>query len=225
MRDITRYEFIKLERYTIEQIKIPEILLNENAAIKVIDNIDLNMRHSFAIICGVSKNGNYGLIVARLLLGMGKKVEVYLVDSMNEVSQEFLNNIDILNRMGLKLNNLETIEELENFGENLKKVNTLIDAVTGIEYSGRFQGPTEYIIEKINRSRIYTISIDIPSGMDYDTGKCNTLCVQPDLVVTFEYMKKGLHIIDELSRFKVVVENIGIPEIAKKYVLNEEKLC
>lgn len=211
MKTIPREDFLDLLKYNKELgISMDKII--ENAACKIINNIDLSRRDTFAIICGTKDNGAYGLTVARLLKSERKYVEVYIVDTDKEQSDEFKNQFEIIKRIDIKINYLQTIGELEDFSKNLCRVNTLIDAITGIEYNSIFQGVTEYVINTINKSRIYTISIDIPSGMDYDTGDIKIACVMSDLVITFYKSKIGIEKNIGLHKFDVKVVNIGLIE-------------
>lgn len=210
MKVIDRRSFQDLETYNIEKLGMDPNVLVEQAALKTIKHIDLDLRHSFAIICGVNKNGSYGLAIARNLYAEGKKVYLYIVDSLNLASEEFKYQYDIIKNLDIEVSFLETLGDLDEFPSDLNKVNTLIDAISGIEFERSFQGPTEFVIDCINKSRIYTISVDIPSGMDYDTGECNIVCVQADLVVTFLALKKGLTKTSEIYKQDIKVENIGM---------------
>lgn len=217
MSTISKKEFYDLLDYNIKKIGMTKSIIIENAAQKVMKHIDLNNRKTFVIICGVNMNGSYGLALARNLVSEGKNVEVFIVETDNKKNEDFSSQFEIIKNTDIKINYLETIEELENFSKKINSVNTIIDAITGIEYDFKFHGTTEYIIDVINKSRIYTISIDIPSGMDYDTGETKIACIMSDLVVTFFKSKKGIKKNIGLHRFIVKIENIGLLE-REKYV-------
>lgn len=210
MELINRLQFQDMEDYTINYLGIKEEIIIENAALKVISHINLNQRQSFAVICGTTQNGAYGLAIARNLLSIGKFVDIYIVDSANIPSESFKYQFEILKKIDANIHYLETIEELENFSNDLNRVNTLIDAIVGIEWDSTFHGACEYVIDTINKSRIYTVSVDLPSGMDYDTGDVNIACVNSDLVVTFVNIKKGLLENNNLHKYEIKVENIGL---------------
>lgn len=215
MKIIDREGYRYLERLCLDSLKIPKDVILEHGALSFVKNINLDKRDTFAVVCGVSENGAYGLTIARILISYGKKVDIYLVDSPEIANDDFIRAYGLLKNMGVELKMLETIGELEAFSQGLLAVNTIIDAICGIDYQGFFQGPTEYVIDVINRSRIFTISVDIPSGMDYDTGKCKTLMVRPDACITFEFMKKGLSNELGISKYQVIVESTGIPKYIK----------
>lgn len=200
-----------IESYAIESYGIPDVALMENAALKVMKNIDLVNRETFAIICGTGNNGADGLVIARNLLALDKTVYVFLLGDINKGSRLFDLNLKVLEKMEANIQNLETIGDFEDFEKNLGRVNTIIDAITGIGFEGAFQGVYDFVIDVINRSRIYTISVDMPSGMEANTGYVPTVCIIPDIVVTFQIMKKGLLETNRLLNTKIIVEPIGIP--------------
>lgn len=206
---ILREDYSKLLKYNIDQYKISYDLFIEHSAIKVLKNINLKLRETFAVISGITENGAIGLACARLLKSEKKYVEVYIVDNKDTATEEFKKQLELIKQLEININYLETLEELQNLSSDLNRVNTVIDAISGREYESTFSGTTEYIIDCVNKSRIFTISIDLPTGMDYDTGETNLMRIDSDLVVTFHALKKGLINSD---RFEVVVEKIGLIE-------------
>lgn len=208
---ITKEQMKTIERYAVESFGIPEIALMEHAALKVMKNIDLVNRETFAIICGTGNNGADGLVIARNLLSLGKQVYVFIIGEADEGSELFKMNLNILKNIDANIKTLETLGDFESFEKDLEKVNTIIDAITGIGFEGAFVGVYDFIIDMINRSRIYTISVDMPSGMEANTGHVPTVCVIPDVVVTFQFVKKGLLQTNKLLNTKIIVESIGIP--------------
>lgn len=210
MKKIDRETFLDLQKYNHLTLAIKPELTIEQGAIKVIKNINLQLRHTFGIVCGISQNGAYGLAIARNLIALGKDVYIYIVDNVAKASPEFKYQWKMIEKLNIKVNYLETIGELEDFPSSIHNVNTIIDAITGIEFDSSFNGAAEYVIDSINKSRTYTISVDIPSGMDYDTGIVSNLGVNPDLVVTFEDLKEGLINQTGLYKYEVIVERIGL---------------
>lgn len=211
MTFITKDEFKDLIEYNLG-LGVSKATILENAAVKIIKHINLDMRQTFAVICGTGDNGEYGLALARNLISLGKYVDIFILDTNEESTIEFRNQFRIIEKSKANIKFLETLGELESFENDLSKVNTIIDAITGIDYSPNFTGVLEFIIEKINRSRIHIISVDIPSGLDYDTGRTKISPVIADMVVTFEKLKKPLEFTFEMVKTKVVVEKIGLIE-------------
>lgn len=208
----------KIDQYAIDILKVPSICLVEKAALAVIKNINLEKRTSFAIVVGVGNNGADGLAIARNLLAMGKYVEIYIVGDLTKQSQDFKLNLDSCKRLTDKIFEPESIEDLAIMEKNLEEVSTIIDAIFGTGLNRTIQGMHSYMISLINRTMKYTISVDIPSGLDGDSGKKWGEVVDCDLIVTMQIMKMGVY---EKSRFrdKCIVEDIGIPQKAIAAIL------
>ena len=92
-------EMRAIDKYAIENLGIPSVVLMENAALKVIKNIDLKNTHSFTIISGIGNNGGDGLAIARHLMVSGKKVELYIIGNISRGSEDFKINLNILKNM------------------------------------------------------------------------------------------------------------------------------
>lgn len=208
----------KIDQYAIDVLKVPSICLVERAALAVIKNINLEKRTSFAIVVGVGNNGADGLAIARNLLAMGRYVEIYIVGDLTKQSQDFKLNLDSCKRLTDKIYKPESIEDLAIMEKNLEEVSTIIDAIFGTGLNRTIQGMHAYMISLINRTMKYTISVDIPSGLDGDSGRNWGEVVDSDLIVSMQIMKKGVY---EKNRFKdkCIVEDIGIPQKAIRAIL------
>lgn len=208
----------KIDQYAIDILKVPSICLVERAALAVIKNINLDVRNSFAIIVGVGNNGADGLAIARNLLAMGKYVEIYIVGDLSKQSPDFKLNLDSCRRLTDKIFEPESIEDLAIMEKNLEEVSTIIDAIFGTGLNRTVGGMQAYMISLINRTMKYTISVDIPSGLDGDNGKSWGEVVDSDLIVSMQIMKRGVY---EKNRFrdKCIVEDIGIPQKAIEAIL------
>lgn len=208
----------KIDQYAIDVLKVPSICLVERAALAVIKNINLEVRTSFAIVVGVGNNGADGLAIARNLLAMGKYVEIYIVGDLTKQSEDFKLNLDSCKRLTDKIFVPESIEDLSIMEKNLEEVSTIIDAIFGTGLNRTVGGMQSYMISLINRTMKYTISVDIPSGLDGDNGRFWGEVVDSDLIVSMQIMKRGVY---EKNRFrdKCIVEDIGIPQKAIRAIL------
>ena len=208
----------KIDQYAIDVLKVPSICLVERAALAVIKNINLEKRNSFAIVVGVGNNGADGLAIARNLLAMGKYVEIYIVGDLTKQSQDFKLNLDSCKRLTDKIFEPKSIEDLAIMERNLEEVSTIIDAIFGTGLNRTVGGMQSYMISLINRTMKYTISVDIPSGLDGDSGRNWGEVVDSDLIISMQIMKRGVY---EKSHFKdkCIVEDIGIPQKAIRAIL------
>ncbi len=218
MRAVTAEEMKNIDRYAIEQLGIPSLLLMENAALRTIDAIDLEKRHSFAVFCGTGNNGGDGLAIARGLHALGKEVRVFLVGDPKRASEEFSVNRATLEHLNLEVSQVETLGDLDTMMTQLGKVNTIIDCLFGTGLNREVKGVAAVVIEQINQSRIFTISVDLPSGLDADRGNIWGTFVEPGLVVCLEMLKKGL-VSNPYIHCPIRLVPIGIPEEAKRAIL------
>ncbi len=217
---VTGEQMRAIDQYAIKSMEIPSIVLMENAALQVINKIDLNLRHSFAIFCGTGNNGGDGLAIARGLINHGKDVSVFIVGDRKSITNEFHINYRILEHMRAELKWIETLEDLDHMMQKMQEVNTLIDCIFGIGLSREVKGTAAVVIEQINASRIYTISVDIPSGIHATTGQILGTYVEANEVVCLQYLKSGLSD-NKYLHCPINVVKIGIPEQARKYVMGE----
>lgn len=208
----------KIDQYAIDILKVPSICLVERAALAVIKNINLEVRTSFAIVVGVGNNGADGLAIARNLLAMGKYVEIYIVGDLSKQSEDFKLNLDSCRRLTDKIFEPKSIEDLAIMEKNLAEVSTIVDAIFGTGLNRTVTGMHSYMISLINRTMKYTISVDIPSGLDGDDGREWGEVVDSDLIVSMQLIKRGVY---EKNRFKdkCIVEDIGIPKKAIEAIL------
>lgn len=207
---VSRKTMQEIDSFAIKNLGIPSICLVERASLAVMKNIDLAHRDSFAIIASTGNNGADGLALARNLLGLGKDVDIYLLGNPDRGSYEFQINLNICKKLTENIYPVVTIEDMEFFDQNLERVNTIIDAIFGTGLNRPVDGVFSYVIDLINRKRIYKISIDLPSGLDADTGEALGIAVESDLVVCMQVLKKGLYE-STYYRKRTVVEDIGIP--------------
>lgn len=187
----------------------------ENAALKVLKNIDLNSLNSFCIVCSKGNNGGDGFALARHLFVLGKKVECFLIGSEEGMSRECKINYKIVQELGITSYNIESIKDTESLKECLNTSDMVVDAIFGTGLVRKIEGIYDTVITLINESNKYVLSIDIPSGMDSDTGKILGNCIEADTTITFQLYKKGfLRYGTDRHTGEIILEEIGIPPVA-----------
>jgi len=211
MESISCQEMKEMDSYAINTVGIPSIVLMENAALKVINNIDLNY-NNYTVVCGRGNNGGDGLAVARHLIIKGKKVRIYIVGDLKNGTEDFIINLNILKNLTAEIINIKGEKELLQLKEDLLVSEITIDALFGIGLKRNIEGLYFEVIKMINNESKQIISVDIPSGIDGDTGKPMGICVKADKTVTFHKMKKGLLNCGDYAG-EIIVEDIGIPNI------------
>ncbi|MCM8710178.1 NAD(P)H-hydrate dehydratase [Clostridium sp. SYSU_GA19001] len=224
----------EIDKYCIETLKIPGIVLMENAALKIIKNIDLKNCKSFSIICGSGNNGGDGFAVARHLFVLGKKVDVFLVGSEDNMSTDCKVNYTALKNLGVAINKVSNVEDLSELREAVLRCEITIDAIFGTGLKRNIEGIYDLVISVMNENSKFILSIDVPSGFNSDTGKVLGNCIKAHKTVTFQLYKRGfLNYGSDRYTGEVAVEAIGIPEFAvdkfhdnefivEKYMLKEK---
>ena len=168
------------------------------------------------VFAGLGNNGGDGLVIARHLAGYGTSVTVFLLGQPDNIrSEECSWNWNLLEKM-------ESVKLLTggNFDllNNLDKFDIIIDGILGTGILGEIREPQASAIMFINKSNAFKLSVDIPSGVDPDTGNRNLPHVNADMTVTFHRMKVGMP-----KRIvvcgEIFVEKIGIPPEAEIGVL------
>jgi NAD(P)H-hydrate epimerase len=193
----------EVDRWCIEKIGIPSVVLMERAAMSVCEEIlkelSDNENGKVFICCGTGNNGADGLAVGRILLNKGINTHIYILGNMDKSSQEFMLQYNILNNIKANVTMLgEEVPDnvfFDNNEINVAKLNNndiIVDAIFGIGLSRNVEGKYRNIIEKINASGKKVISIDIPSGLCADRGVVMGCSVKADKTVTFGKMKAGL---------------------------------
>ncbi|MBQ7193268.1 MAG: NAD(P)H-hydrate epimerase, partial [Synergistaceae bacterium] len=204
----SRQQAREADKRAMETFGIPGILLMENAALAVVREV--KEYAVFAIVCSPGSNGGDGLAIARHLCIMGKDVRVYIIGDPKKGSEDFQTNLKIMSRLAPEV--LNTVND-ENFGEfesALKGCEACIDAIFGTGLNRPVEGIFKRAIEAMNSLTSHIVAVDIPSGLDCDSGEELGIAVRATRTVTFHRMKKGLDISPQFGG-DVTVSYIGIP--------------
>lgn len=206
-----------VDKYCIEKLQIPGILLMENAAISVINNIDLNSNDVFTVVCGTGNNGGDGFAIARHLILRGKKVNVFILGNIKKLSYDCKINFNYINKLGIKVHNISCKEDIESLRNLLLLSNITIDSIFGTGLSRKIEGIYEETIKCINNNSKYIIAIDVPSGLDSNSGEVLGTCIKANKTITFQFYKVGFLNYNSLNYTgKILTTNIGIPSIVEQ---------
>ncbi len=165
------------------------------------------------IFVGMGNNGGDGLVMARHLAGYGAKVTVMLLGSPEKIKTEESNwNWSILQKMpSVKLMSGDSL----NFDF---KPDVIVDGILGTGISGEIREPYASAINYINEADCYKFAVDVPSGLDPQTGETANICTKCDMTVTFHKMKQGIPKRKDLTG-ELYAEKIGIPPEAEEGIL------
>lgn len=201
-----------MDREYIEDFNMPSIVLMENAIIRFLENIDLT-KESFTIISGRGNNGGDALGIARHLLNKGKKIYVHILEKKKSGSEDYNINLNILERLGVKIKDISHNSSIENLRNDIIKSQVVIDGIFGTGLKREISGLYLEAIRCINENSNFTISIDVPSGIDSDTGEVMGEAVKANETITFQVYKKGF-LNYKASEYtgEIKTVDIGIPK-------------
>ncbi len=203
-----------------EYLGVSKLLLMENAGAalaKVIgDIVEGSTRVLF--ICGLGNNGGDGMVAARHLSG-NYHVTIYLLGEEGKVRTEEANyNLSIIKSLKytVKLKFFRGLHDLEKLKEEISNSDVIIDAIFGTGLKGDIRSPFKEVIETINNSGKKVIAVDIPSGLNPDTGQVHGIAIKAYSTITFHKAKRGL-IKKGAEKYvgKLYVASIGIPKEAE----------
>ncbi len=213
---VTAEQMRQVDRKTITEYGIPEMVLMENAGRAIVsflqDNFEDLQHKAITILAGAGNNGGDGLVAARYLHYMGIPVKVFLL-AERELSPSTQQNYDILSHLPVKLYLLDTENSMHLFKVTVNYSDILIDALLGTGTSRDVTGKTEQVIEIVNRRSCVKVAVDVPSGLNSDTGEVWGQCVKADYTVALAQPKCG-HYLNKGLKYcgNVVVKEIGIPQ-------------
>lgn len=155
MISVTAEEMRKIDKYAIEEIGIPSIVLMENAKNAMINYIPLDGYEKYIIVAGVGNNGGDALAMARDLILEEKETYIYIAGNLNKASEDFKINYNILKNIGGNIIALENEEDLLKLKENLSGDSIIIDGIFGTGLNSGIRGIIFEIIDIINSSNAF----------------------------------------------------------------------
>jgi NAD(P)H-hydrate epimerase len=215
--EITVKQMMQIEENG-HQMGFPRRLMMENAGavtarylLKKYDNIS---DKKFTVFAGLGNNGGDALVIARHLAGFGCKPDVILLGSPDKIkTEEAISNWKILEKMD-SVNLIITSDSKQ----IIIKADIIVDGILGTGVSGSIREPYASAIDIINNLSAFKLAVDIPSGLDPDTGKIADKCVKADVTITYHKMKIGMPKRIDMCGV-IIVEKIGIPPEAEIGVL------
>jgi len=209
---VTPQQMAEMDKFTIEQIKIPGIVLMENAGrgtAKIAEELLGNAAGAdIAIFCGAGNNGGDGYVIARHLLNRGAFVKTYVLTDREKIKGDAKTNLGVLEKMGC---NVHFIKDITDISEGTPDL--IVDAMLGTGVKGAPRGLYAEAVEFINTLNAPVISVDIPTGVDGLTGAVEGPAIQAEVTATMALPKRGLLFSpgrDHVGRLEVV--DIGMPQ-------------
>jgi len=217
-RVMSRDEVRAVDRWAIHEMGVPGVVLMENAgrscAELVKDRLAAVQNPEVGIFCGTGNNGGDGYVIARHLLSAGFRVSVVLCGEREKVRGDARINLDILERLGYTVEHLDpgATDAASRIREWAGHADMIVDALFGTGLQGELREPYRSLIETINTLKRPVLAVDIPSGLDCDTGQPLGSAVLATCTVTFVAVKKGFLAVPEARRYvgELYVTSIGI---------------
>ena len=168
MRILTAAQMREADRYTIEEIGIPALVLMENAGRQVVAAMESAYESALegrvAVLCGRGNNGGDGFVVARTLLQRGIETLVFVIGSVTDVRGDARTNLEILGRLGVTVVEIADAQSWELHFSEISKCSLIVDAIFGTGLRAPLAGMLETVVADVNASEIPIVSIDVPTG-------------------------------------------------------------
>ena len=213
MRLVTAQQMRDLDRRAGVEGAVPSLTLMENAGTRAFE-VASQMLESpagkhVAVVCGKGNNGGDGFVVARLLADAGADVSVSLLGNPDEVKGDARANLDLVRRNRIPLTVVSQPAEVP----DLRGYDLVVDAILGTGIRGEVTGLAADGIGAVNDSGCPVLALDVPSGVDADTGVVCGVCVDADATITFALPKIGL-LLFPAAEFvgELMVGDIGMPQ-------------
>jgi hydroxyethylthiazole kinase-like uncharacterized protein yjeF len=215
---MSRDQVRAFDSFAINKLGIPGVVLMENAGRSCAELIKEKLagveKPKVCIFCGTGNNGGDGYVIARHLLNSGFDVTVVICGDRSKVKGDAGINLDILERLG------QPIEQLNLKGGDITGrvkafaagADMLVDGLFGTGLKGQLSDEYKQLIESVNSENCPVLAVDIPSGLDCDTGEPLGAAIRADYTVTFVAVKKGLTCADNTSQYtgEIFVASIGV---------------
>jgi hydroxyethylthiazole kinase-like uncharacterized protein yjeF len=214
---LSRDQMRAFDKHAIEVCRVPSIVLMENAGRGATDVIERDVLGGRAdnkrvvVVCGAGNNGGDGFVVGRHLLARGARVEAWLAGEATKMTADCRANYDAFVGLGGRVD-VVSAAALDPLRVALAGSDLVIDALFGTGLDRPLGELFAGIVTFINDARVRKVSLDVPSGMNADTGVAMGTAVRADVTVTFAHLKLG-HLTGQGAHLSGVVKvvDIGVP--------------
>ena len=218
----------QVDKYAIENIGIQSMVLMERAALQValVARQKLGSNGRVVAVTGVGNNGGDAVAAARILNNRDLSTFVYVVGNPDKATEDFKRQTGIYEKSGgtivcLNENNISLLD-------SIGKDDVILDGIFGVGLSREVDGFYKDVINKINASVGTKIAIDVPSGINADTGEMMGCAVKADFTVTFNANRTGIVLYPgKVYAGTILITDIGFPQKAlesvERYMNLEDK--
>lgn len=217
-----------LDQYTMESLGLPGTVLMENAGTGVVTTL---LQHyedvegKILVLAGSGNNGGDGFVIARKLSDHGLNVELCLLVSESKIQGDAFVHLNVYRKRQLPFFQL-TEQNVNELQQKINHATIIVDAMLGTGFHGTLREPYRKVIQMVNQSTAFVLSVDIPSGLQADNGYVDEIAIKADQTVTFVMPKKGFFLQkgpNYIGNWNVV--NISVPtSLVKSLKLSLPKL-
>jgi len=215
---MSRDEVRAFDRWVINELGIPGVVLMENAGRSCAELIKEKLagitKAKVCIFCGTGNNGGDGYVIARHLLNGGFGVVVVVCGERGKIKGDAKVNLDVLERMGQRIEWLKVGDgDISGLVRKYAAgADMLVDGLFGTGLSGQLSDGYKNLIESINAQNRPILAVDIPSGLDCDTGEALGASIKASYTVTFAAVKKGFTIAGSATQYtgEIFIASIGV---------------
>ena len=220
MNALTREQVREMDRRAIEELGLPGIVLMENAGRGCVDVLErLGIDGPVVVLCGRGNNAGDGFVIARHLIIRGYECRVLLLSSLDAFTGDAKTNFEVL--QNLRIPHVDLSQLANDYEALMSALNDhgagaawLVDALLGTGAHGEPRPPLDVAIDWLNRRSAGTqaMAVDVPSGLDCDTGQAAKHTVRADHTCTFVAEKTGFRASEAQAYLgRVHVLDIGVP--------------
>lgn len=220
-RRITREQARELDRRAENVYGMSSLVLMENAGRGLAEQfLSLQLRGPVIVCCGTGNNGGDGFVMARHLDLRGVDVQVFLWGDRERFTPDARVNCEILERSKIAIEVCGSEPATDRLAAALARAGCMVDALLGTGARGQPRAPLDAVIDTVNAHRLPRLAVDIPSGLDCDTGLPATSTVRATHTCTFVAEKIGFASQAARSYLGLVhVLDIGAPRVLVESVL------
>ncbi len=217
-RDKTR----QLDSRAMEEYGLAGVVLMENAGRGVADTLcRLGIDGPVLICCGKGNNAGDGFVIARHLDRRGYDVRVLLWAQPSKLSGDAAVNFRILEKTDVPIETFSADDDLVRLQKQLDEAAWIVDALLGTGARGEPRPPLDAVIDRINAAAAAKLAVDLPSGLDCDTGQAASHAIRADHTCTFVAAKPGFFLSDAAHYTGPLhVLDIGLPRKLVEEMLN-----
>jgi NAD(P)H-hydrate epimerase len=215
---LSRAQMREFDAHATRPCNVPSLLLMENAGLGAAQVLARELCGGsvrgarIVVACGTGNNGGDGFVVARHLAIRGARASVFVAGDAHRVMSDARTNLEAWRGVGGEVKELPTGTQLSELRDAMAEANVVVDALFGTGLDRPVEGWHAEVIRAINRAEAPKIALDLPSGLDADTGVAFGPVVEASVTATFAHHKLGLLTPNGARHAgRVHIVDIGVP--------------